>query len=393
MPHALDHPRARQPGSAKFSLTRWRLRPCDCGCSIIKPIHRCTIKIHAMNQNEDLYEILQVHHAAEPEVIEAAYRRLLRMYHPDVNKTAQAHQITVRLNNAYEVLRDPAKRTDYDRQRDSQTHSDHRKQEWQAEQERQERAERQRQERQAQAERERRAREERERREREAQAERERQEYREWERQAQERVRTEQQQQGRAEHGRRAYEERDEKTREQRQEKHATKAKEDGNRAFILTMAVSFSVIISLAAWALIPNRADVNAEDNNDYLPLHIAASKGQTQTALSLISDGADVNAKALDIGITPLHIAVFQGQTETASVLISAGADFEATYDEGYKPLYLAASGGHTEMVLALISAGADVNAKDNDGYTPLDIATAKGHNEIVEVISNAGGKKGK
>ena len=105
-----------------------------------------------MNQNEDLYEILQVHHSAEQEVIEAAYKRLLRMYHPDVNKTVQANEITVRLNNAYEVLRDPAKRSAYDRQRGSQPQADYRQQEWQAEQERQARAKRQQQERQAQAE-------------------------------------------------------------------------------------------------------------------------------------------------------------------------------------------------------------------------------------------------
>ena len=33
-----------------------------------------------MPDQENLYEVLQVHHSAEPEVIEAAYRRLLRMY-------------------------------------------------------------------------------------------------------------------------------------------------------------------------------------------------------------------------------------------------------------------------------------------------------------------------
>ena len=128
-----------------------------------------------MNGSEDLYEILQVHHAAEPEVIEAAYRRLLRMYHPDVNKTSQAHDITVCLNAAYEVLRDPAKRADYDRRRSSQTHYDRSQWEWerQAEQERQARAERQRQERERR-ERERGAREECERREREACEERRR---------------------------------------------------------------------------------------------------------------------------------------------------------------------------------------------------------------------------
>ena len=35
-----------------------------------------------MRNTDDWYEILQVHESAEPEVIEAAYKRLVRKYHP-----------------------------------------------------------------------------------------------------------------------------------------------------------------------------------------------------------------------------------------------------------------------------------------------------------------------
>lgn len=65
-------------------------------------------------ETQDLYEILQVHHAADAEVIEVAYKRLLRLYHPDVNKSPGAHAVTVRLNKAYETLSDPVKRRKYD---------------------------------------------------------------------------------------------------------------------------------------------------------------------------------------------------------------------------------------------------------------------------------------
>ncbi|TEU11887.1 MAG: hypothetical protein E3J21_22510 [Anaerolineales bacterium] len=65
----------------------------------------------------DYYKILQIDPKAEPEVIEAAYRRLARKYHPDVNKSPDAVQRMQQINVAYEVLRDPAKRAEYDRAR------------------------------------------------------------------------------------------------------------------------------------------------------------------------------------------------------------------------------------------------------------------------------------
>lgn len=67
----------------------------------------------------DYYAILQVSPTAEPEVIEAAYRRLARKYHPDVNRSPEARLIMTDLNEAYEVLSDPLKRKEYDAQRES----------------------------------------------------------------------------------------------------------------------------------------------------------------------------------------------------------------------------------------------------------------------------------
>ena len=70
-----------------------------------------------MQDTPDLYATLQVHHLAEPEVIEAAYHRLARMYHPDLNKSVDAAIKMTLLNLAYDVLGDPDKRAEYDRQR------------------------------------------------------------------------------------------------------------------------------------------------------------------------------------------------------------------------------------------------------------------------------------
>lgn len=57
------------------------------------------------------YEVLGVSPDAEPEVIEAAYKALVRKYHPDrAGENPRIRQIT----DAYSCLRDPAKRKQYD---------------------------------------------------------------------------------------------------------------------------------------------------------------------------------------------------------------------------------------------------------------------------------------
>ena len=47
------------------------------------------------------YHILQVDPAASPEVIEAAYRRLARKYHPDVNNSPDTVRQMQAINEAY----------------------------------------------------------------------------------------------------------------------------------------------------------------------------------------------------------------------------------------------------------------------------------------------------
>ena len=70
-----------------------------------------------MDNSLDHYEILQVDPRAEPEVIEGAYRRLARKYHPDVNKDPMSAERMKEINAAYEVLSDPQKRVTYDQSR------------------------------------------------------------------------------------------------------------------------------------------------------------------------------------------------------------------------------------------------------------------------------------
>jgi Leucine-rich repeat (LRR) protein len=73
---------------------------------------------------KDYYQILQVHPSAEPEVIKAAYDRLARKYHPDVNQTSTASQKMKDLNEAFEILGNPEKKARYDSVYQSHTKTD-----------------------------------------------------------------------------------------------------------------------------------------------------------------------------------------------------------------------------------------------------------------------------
>lgn len=66
---------------------------------------------------KDPYRVLQVASHAEPEVIEGAYRRLARKYHPDASSSFDAQTRMKDINWAYEILKDPQKREDYDKSR------------------------------------------------------------------------------------------------------------------------------------------------------------------------------------------------------------------------------------------------------------------------------------
>jgi curved DNA-binding protein CbpA len=65
----------------------------------------------------DAYEILQVHPAAHPLVIQAAYRTLAAIYHPDGDDSLASTRKMAELNLAYAKVRTADRRQLYDRER------------------------------------------------------------------------------------------------------------------------------------------------------------------------------------------------------------------------------------------------------------------------------------
>ena len=64
---------------------------------------------------KDYYKILELEFGADILTVKKAYRRLALKYHPDKNKEPNAAQKFIEITEAYEVLRDSLKKSEYDR--------------------------------------------------------------------------------------------------------------------------------------------------------------------------------------------------------------------------------------------------------------------------------------
>jgi ankyrin repeat protein len=113
---------------------------------------------------------------------------------------------------------------------------------------------------------------------------------------------------------------------------------------------------------------------------PLHIAAAEGRVDVAELLVKHGADVNARNNN-NSTPLHLAANAG---VAELLIRHGAEVNVRDKDGFTPLHWAADKGHLDVARLLLEMGADPNIIDKENKTPLDIAREKGHENVARVI---------
>jgi len=64
---------------------------------------------------KDYYKLLEISRNSNAVAVRKAYRRLALKLHPDVNKSHDAHNRFIELTEAYEVLKNPKRKHQYDR--------------------------------------------------------------------------------------------------------------------------------------------------------------------------------------------------------------------------------------------------------------------------------------
>ena len=156
---------------------------------------------------------------------------------------------------------------------------------------------------------------------------------------------------------------------------------------------------------------ADPNAMDNEGYTPLHFAHLNPNARVTVLLLEAGADPKAlsndgwtpfhsavfsaksralsefleRGVDFDFTPLHRAIVLGDSETAMSLLTGGADASAADDYGWNALHFAVSMGERPIVMGILEARGDPDARTENGLTALHLAADPG---LVEALVAAG-----
>ena len=130
-----------------------------------------------------------------------------------------------------------------------------------------------------------------------------------------------------------------------------------------------------------------LDARNNDNLTPLHLASILGHRNIVEFLLSKGPDIDAKNT-YGMTPLYFAVIRDKLETTSLLIEKGANVNIQNVWGSAPLHAVARTDRIKMVRLLIKNGAQVNIQDEYGEAPLHKAAESGQRRMVQCLLENG-----
>lgn len=145
----------------------------------------------------------------------------------------------------------------------------------------------------------------------------------------------------------------------------------------ILLFSLSYNTHSNILE-ALISAGADINAGDDYGIVPIMRAKNKDELTF---LIENGAEINFKTPNDGITPLMQYASYSTSEMVKLLLDLGAEVNAKSSNGSTALMGAAANNiDLDVIKLLIEAGADVNVKNNDGETAITLADAMDNNIV-------------
>lgn len=162
-------------------------------------------------------------------------------------------------------------------------------------------------------------------------------------------------------------------------------AVERGHRAVVQVLAnagADFITVSSRKLFTLLGEGSKIDTQDGKNSLLLW-AVHHGYEDIAESMLSNGADVNAKK-KYGTPTLCLAIGNRSERIVDALLHRGADIDVLNEAGETPLLMAVEKGQVQIVQKLLNRGADLNCRTRSG-TPLLIRAAElGNNEVVRAL---------
>merc|ERR1711991_851896 len=149
--------------------------------------------------------------------------------------------------------------------------------------------------------------------------------------------------------------------------------------------------------------RADIDARDNNQRTPLHLASGNGHTEVAMTLIKRGADCRSvHSLDSSLkslferlwkfSPLMCALYDNDVSSFRALLDAyDESSDVSSADGWGVLHAGVYLGRRECVVLYLQSERVSDARKGfravagvHASTALHIACARGDVAVIEVI---------
>lgn len=115
-------------------------------------------------------------------------------------------------------------------------------------------------------------------------------------------------------------------------------------------------------------------------------AAREGKLDAVRKYLAAGTSVNAREPREGAPPLNTSAAFGQTQVAVLLIEEGADVAMANNDGNTALHLASFFAHPDIVATLLKHGAPVGVKNKRGETPVDLVSGEWTSNLENVYTS-------